>query len=127
MSKILLVVITFLSLNTFGARINLPENTQAYKVISHQDFVKNEIDAINSLSDSKVELIVITSKDVGIREDLGLSEQYNSGNKHKFIFENEDGSLSCSFSIYVIYQHTAPISINKKYSQVTRSAECTEI
>ena len=61
-------------------------------------------------------------------EDLGISEEDNSGMKHKFMFESADGSLYCDFAIYVIYRHTAlPISVNEKYSEVTSKAYCEEL
>ncbi len=120
-----LFAVMMFSFSAFAERINLPENTQAMEAVMELDFVVQEIEALTKLAGSEeLELIHISSKDVGIREDLGLSEEYNSGNTHKFLFETADSSMTCKFSIYVIYQHTVPLSINKTHSSVTREASC---
>lgn len=120
-----LIAVMMFSFSVFAERINLPENTQAMEAVMELDFVVQEIEALTKLAGSEeLELIHISSKDVGIREDLGISEEYNSGNTHKFLFETADSSMTCKFSIYVIYQHTVPLSINKMHSSVTREASC---
>lgn len=120
-----LFAVMMFSFSVFAERINLPENTQAMEAVMELDFVVQEIEALTKLAGSEeLELIHISSKDVGIREDLGISEEYNSGNTHKFLFETADSSMTCKFSIYVIYQHTVPLSINKMHSSVTREASC---
>lgn len=125
MKFFIFLAVIVMSFSALAERINLPENTQAMEAVMELDFVVQEIEAVSKLAGSKeLELIHISSEDVGIREDLGISEEYNSGNTHKFLFETADGSMTCKFSIYVIYQHTAPLSVNKMHSSVTREASC---
>ena len=127
MKNIIFLIALCTSFLANAERIKLPQNNQAMKALSKLKVFEKEIDSIEKLSGGAVELIHITSKDKGIREDLGISEEYNSGYKHTFMFESPDGKLYCDFSIYVIYQHTAPISVNKKHSEVTRKASCEKL
>ena len=124
MYKIGILILFTVSFFANAERIKLPENKQAMSALSELTILRNEINSIKSLSKGMVDLIHITSKYKGIREDLRINEEYNSGILHKFMFESVDGTQYCDFSIYVIYQHTTPLSINKKFTKVTSKASC---
>lgn len=124
MKNLFAILILMVSTSAMAERINLSNNTQARKLVMKQRFVKDQFKKIDELSNGQAELVLTTSTEMGIRDDLGLDEKYYSGMKHKFIFENEDGSLSCRFSIYVIYQLTQPLSLATRYSEVTYEANC---
>ena len=128
MKNIIFLIALCTSFLANAERIKLPKNEQAMQAVSKLKIYKKEMKEIEKLSGGQVELIHITSKEKGIREDLGISEEHNFGMKHKFMFESADGSLYCDFAIYVIYRHTAlPISVNEKYSEVTSKAYCEEL
>jgi hypothetical protein len=124
MKSIILLVSLIISTYVFADRINYSSNSQARNQILSLDIVKDQFSKIASLSNNKVELVWVTSTEVGIRSDLGLNDEFNSGMKHKFLFTSEDESIDCRFSLYVIYQHTAPLSLNKKFTEITSDANC---
>ncbi|MBT4792780.1 MAG: hypothetical protein HON90_14490 [Halobacteriovoraceae bacterium] len=126
MKKMMTLIAVLVTSSAMAERIVILNNDQAREVVMNQKFVQDQFDMVEKLSTKTAQLIHITSKEVGIREDRGLDERYNSGMKHKFMFENSDSSLACNFSIYVIYQDTVPLSINKTYSKVTSETRCTK-
>lgn len=124
-----LAVATNAEAEQYMERVVVTRNQFAMDLLKSKEYVAAEMAKIHEVAAEngvtmEAQPVWVTSKEKTLPPDSGLLDAYNIMQKHEFLYTNTDQTWQCSFSVYILWQNTAPLSINDSYSEVTSGARC---